>query len=126
MTYYRNHKKNFPEITEEDIETLERFRETGTGGGHADFRETAMGLYEYPEAVSADAYEKESGTSLHLYDDLEKHGIHAGFFWSENYPNMYQAYPPVGASAGIGRVMMQISAEQIAKKIALIKNREFD
>ena len=38
----KQRKKEFSYLTEEDYETLRRFSETGTGGGHADIRETSL------------------------------------------------------------------------------------
>ena len=46
--------EGFSMLTEEDYKVLERFAETGAGGGHACFRETGLIYGLYPELVAPD------------------------------------------------------------------------
>ncbi len=117
-------RAEFPDITDEDVKTLERIREKGTGGGHADMREVAQVMAIDPKLIHEDMYEAESGASTHNADYLEQAGVQAGFIWDANYPNMYDGYPSYGCSKAIGDAVVQLNAERIAKIIKTIKDDE--
>ena len=114
-------KKDFPYITKEDLEVLKRFAESGTGGGHADIRETSL-IMSYDEAlVAEDRYDAESGKSTEKTSHLEKAGVDCANLWLSNYPNSYEAIAPHGASKAIGDAMVKICAERLATVFRLIK-----
>ncbi len=118
-----SNKKDFSYLTDEDIKTLERFAESGTGGGHADIRETSL-IMEYDETlVAPDRYFTESGASTHKCDRFIEAGIEGESFWLENYPSSYEAIAPVGASAAIGRAMKEMSVRRLANIIKLLKEK---
>lgn len=115
----------FPNITDEDIATLKRFEETGTGGGHADIRETGLIMAMDPKLVRETHYETESGLSTHRTDHLEKAGLHnTCITWSGNYPNMYNGFAPIGCTKAIGDVMMKIAIEKVAHTYRVLKDDE--
>ena len=117
-------KGDFSYLTEDDIETLKRFAATGTGGGHADIRETCL-VMEYDESlVAPDRYEAERGESNHRTDYLSSPGIESANAWLANFPSSYEALPPHGASATIGRAMKSICAWRLAKIFKLLKEDE--
>ena len=117
-------REEFSYLTDEDMEALRKFSETGTGGGHADWRETAFMLHFCPEYVAADKFDAESGLSTHRADYLAKEGIHLTFDWGSNYPNAYNGYPPFGCSANIGKAMATIAAERLARIFKMLKEDE--
>ena len=117
-------KKDFSYLTDDDFETLRRFAESGTGGGHADIRETSMIMDYDASLVAEDRYDAESGASTHRTDYLAEAGIDSVNAWLANYPTSYEALPPYGASASIGRAMNEISVERMVKIFSLIKNDE--
>lgn len=117
-------KGEFSYITDADIETLKRFAESGTGGGHADIRETSL-VMDYDEAlVAPDRYETECGESNHRTDYLAQCGVESVNSWLANYPASYEALPPHGATATIGRAMREVCTERLAKIFSVIKNDE--
>lgn len=117
-------REEFSFLTDEDMEALRKFSETGTGGGHADWVETGYLLHYYPELVDESKYDAESGLSTHRADHLSKLGIDCGRFWPSNFPNAYNGYPPVGCSANIGKAMAKLSVERLVEIFKAVKEDE--
>jgi creatinine amidohydrolase len=117
-------KKDFPYLTDADFDTLKRFAESGTGGGHADFRETSLMMNINESLVAPDRFEAECGESNHRTDYLAELGVDSVNSWLSNYPASYEALPPHGASSTIGRAMSDISTERLAHIFKVIKNDE--
>ncbi len=122
------HAKEDPEafsmLTEEDRKVLERFAETGSGGGHACFRETGIIYGLYPDLVAPDRYEAMDGICTNKGNYLYEAGIDTPFAWNLNCPNEYSGFPPHGMSPTIGQAMLKISVERLAKIFELIQNDE--
>ena len=117
-------KKEFRYVTEDDFKTLKHFAESGTGGGHADIRETCL-VMDYDESlVSPDRYDAECGESNHRTDYLAALGIESVNSWLANYPASYEALPPHGASATIGRAMKEICIGRLSGIFELLKRDE--
>ncbi len=115
-------KKDFDYLTKEDISVLEKFAETGTGGGHADIRETSL-IMEYDRSlVAEERYTAESGESTHKRDGLISLGVEGVNFWLDNFPNSYEALPPFGASPTIGRAMKEICVQRLVRIISALKS----
>ncbi len=114
-------REEFPYLTDEDMEALRKFSETGCGGGHADWRETALMMHYYPDTVAPDRFDAESGLSIHRVDHLEAAGFKSGLFWPLNFPNAYHGYPPFGCSANIGRAMAYLLVERLVKMFKTLK-----
>lgn len=118
-------RDEFPYLTDEDMEALRKFSETGTGGGHADWYETALSLAYYPEYVAPDKYDTENGVSRNRITHLENLGVSGLGFWGANFPDMYHGYAPHGCSENIGKAMAQlICTEHLAKVFKAIKEDE--
>lgn len=114
-------KDEFSYITKEDIETLKKYAKTGYGGGHGDFRETAVVMSADESLVAKDRYDAEDGQSNHRTDYLRSAGVSATNDWLANYPNSYNGYPPFGCSKTIGDAMVKVCAEKLAKTFKIIK-----
>ena len=119
-----NNLKDYPMLTEEDVKVLEHYRETGFGGGHADFVETARVMANHPELVAPDRFDAESGLSTHMSDHLENNGIKTARSWNANYPNHYCGFAPHGVSQAIGQAIVEHTAKKLAAQIKLIKEDE--
>lgn len=117
--------QDFPYLTEADLEAMRKFAQTGAGGGHADWRETARMMYYHPETVAEDRFDAEDGSSTHLADHLKDAQIWGGLIYGANYPNAYEGYPPFGCSANIGRAMHTLCVERMAKIFKTLKEDEF-
>lgn len=117
-------KKDFPYLTDEDISVLLKFKESGTGGGHADIRETSIIMSYDSKLVATDKYEAESGASTHIMDKFIESGVECTNLWLANYPNSYCALPPHGASEEIGKAMTQVCAERLAAIFKLVKESD--
>ncbi len=116
--------EKFPYITAEDMEVLARFAEGKAGGGHASLNEASVVMYAQPGLVRLDRCQVTSGESTHRADYLNEAGVKADFTWPSNYPNMYQGWDPIGSSATIGRAMVQVSAERLARIFKMLKEDE--
>jgi len=125
--FYKEISENrakYPLITDKDIEVMAGFAKTGYGGGHGDFKETAMLMSFRPDLVAEDKYEAESGLSIHRADHLTSLGVNAGFTWPSDYPNAYNGYPPHGCTQSLGLAMRKICAERLARIFKTIKEDE--
>ncbi len=112
----------FSMLTSADYETLERFAETGTGGGHADFRETALMMGTYPELVAPDRFDAESGIPMERMN-YASHNINAIYLeWTANVPNHYKGFPPVGCSKTIGDAAVKMSVDRLTEIFNFLKN----
>lgn len=120
----RAKKSDFSYLSDDDMTTLERFSKTGTGGGHADIRETSLIMQHDESLVAEDRYEAESGISNHRTDYLTKAGVESANAWLANFPASYEAYAPHGASRAIGKAMLEVCARRLADIFTLIKNDE--
>ena len=120
----RSRRAEFPMITEKDIEVLEGWLPTGYGGGHADFRETALVMADRPGLVAEDRYEAEDGRRNGRADTLLQEGLRLANAWYASSPNCYSGLPPHGCSIGIGQAMKKINAERLARIFKRIKENE--
>jgi len=117
-------REEFPYLTEADVMALARFAQTGTGGGHADWNDTALVMHYYPDTVAPDRFTAETGLSTHRAEHLESLGIKCGKFWPSNFPNAYHGYPPLGCSANIGKAMAYLCVERLVKIFKAVKEDE--
>ncbi len=46
---------------------------------------------------------------------ISKNGINGDFIWLSNFPNAYNGYDSVGASANIGKAILDVATERIAR-----------
>ncbi len=121
----RNDKEKFPDISRKDIEVLKALHKTGYGGGHGDFRESALIMANHPEFVRLDRFSAESGASRRKTDYLTDLGVASVNSWLANFPASLEAtVDPSGASSAIGRAMIRVSAERLAKIFDVIKADE--
>ncbi len=115
-------KADFPYITQSDIDVLKGYANGGGyGGGHADFRETSLIMAYDKGLVAEDRFDAESGESRHRTDYLKRLGIEAANEWIADYPNAFEGKAPFGASERLGRAMTELAAEELARKIKLLK-----
>ena len=118
-------REEFPEITDEDIETVRGLLYTGWGfgGGHANFVENAQLMVRHKELIAPDKYDVLSGLSTHKFDYLFAKGVRS--VRSSNYPNNYSGYAPHGSNERIGAAMIRLDAERAANAIRAIKQDKY-
>jgi creatinine amidohydrolase len=117
------HRDEYPMITDEDIKTLERFAETGSGGGHGDFRETMLVQGTYPELVREDKFDAEYGRSTGRYvAPPEVAGTLIG--WFANFPNNFSGFAPIGCSRTIGEAAVKMAVDRLVKMFEYLKNND--
>ncbi len=117
--------KDFPYITNEDKKTLKEYAKTGYGGGHGDFRETALVMAHDKSLIAQNRYDAEDGSSTHRTDYLSEMGVNSVNQWLANFPNSYcSKHPPLGCTETIGKAMRRISAEKVAKIFKMLKADE--
>jgi creatinine amidohydrolase/Fe(II)-dependent formamide hydrolase-like protein len=112
----------FSMLTEEDLKTLEKFAKTGTGGGHADFRETALTFGTHPHLVAPDRFDAEDGLSTKRLDFPAEYGISSYASWLANFPNTFSGYAPIGCTATIGEAYLKLSVDRLAEIFTCVKN----
>ena len=111
-------------LTQKDLEAMAHFAETGTGGGHANWHETALMYAFCPEHVAADRFDAESGRSVHRSDYLSEESVNLSGAWICDYPNSYDGYPPFGCSENIGKVVATLAAKRLARIFKMLKEDE--
>ena len=113
-------------LTDEDIKVLKDWAEIAPdyGGGHADFRETAMVMAYDENLVAADKYDAESGLSNHSTDYMTNEGIDIVNSWITSHPTSYSGLPSFGCSKTIGEAMVKINAERVARIFKMLKADE--
>ena len=114
----------FSMLTEEDLKTLERFAQTGTGGGHADFKETALVYGTHPDLVAPDRFEAESGRSTNRMTFPPQYGISMPAAWGANFPNDFSGYAPIGCTPTIGEAYLKLSVDRLAEIFTYLKNND--
>ena len=123
-SHITENKEKFPELTDEDMKVLEKLAETGYGGGHGHFKETAIVMSYDESLVDKTRYDAEDGLSNHRTDYLREAGVQMTNDWLANYPTSYSGYPPFGCSKAIGDAFVKICAERLAGVFKLIKEDE--
>ena len=118
----RANPEEFPMLTESDYEVLEKFAKTGTGGGHADFRETSLVYGTYPDLVAPEKFEALDGLSTHRGDYMIDAGINFNPAWGANFPNAFEGYWPTGCSKAIGDATVKIAVNRLTEIFELVKN----
>lgn len=111
----------YPELLKEDEETLRNYVENGGFGGHADLEETSCIMAIAPELVRMDRMSAVSGESTGKADRLTAEGMYWYSMWAMNYQNSYAASEPVGASGRIGKLMLRLCAEGVARACKVFK-----
>ncbi len=117
-------RDTLPMLTDEDIKVLEHYKETGFGGGHADFVETARVMANHPELIAEDRYELESGLSTHRCDHLSELGVSVTRSWAADFPNAFCGFAPHGCTQTIGQAIVEYSARELAHIFKVLKNDE--
>ncbi len=118
----RKDPEYFSMLTKEDMETLERYAETGTGGGHADFKETALVYGTHPHLVAPDRFEAESGKNINRLVFPPEYGISTYATWIANFPNVFAGYAPIGCTPTIGEAYLKLSVDRLAEIFTYLKN----
>ena len=118
----RENPDYLPMITEEDLKTLDRFAETGTGGGHGDFKETMLVHGTYPELVATDRFEACDGNSTNRLTFPKGSGITSYATWLANYPTVLSGYPSTGCTETIGQAAVKLSVDRLADIFTQVKN----
>ncbi len=116
-------RAEFDMLTDEDMETLEKFakEKPGLSTGHGGFCETALVYGTHPKTVAPERFDAECGLSTHRSDFLAAEKVRFGYSWSSNYPNHLNGLDPIGCTEGIGKAMVKISAERLARIFKMIK-----
>ena len=120
-------RAEFDMLTEEDMETLRRFAKDAPGSlstGHGSFCETALVYGTHPSLVAPEKFEADYGLSTHRADYLAKEKVNFGYSWSSNYPNHLNGLNPVGCTESIGKAMVKITAERLARIFKMLKEDE--
>ena len=114
----------FPELTEEDVETLESYFAQPMYSGHGCFTETLSLLGTRPELVHLDRMNSEDGCSTHRFDHISQAGMYSPYNWFGNYPNQLAASYHPGANERLGRALHRIRVDKTAEMFRVLKEDE--
>ena len=119
-------RSEFAMLTDADYSTLEAWAKTGTGGGHADFRETALVYGTYPELVCPSRFKDEKyGLTGARLGFLAEHGVNCTLLrWFANNPGCFGAFAPEGCSETIGRAVVKTCVDRLAEIFDCIKKNK--
>ena len=122
----RPRRADFDMLSDEDMATLEKFAENpaSLAIGHGGFCETALVYGTHPDTVAPERFDALCGLSTHRADYLTNEKIHFGYAWSSNYPNALNGLAPFGCTEAIGKAMVKISAERLARIFKMLKEDE--
>ena len=122
----RPRRADFDMLTDEDVAALEKFAENpaSLAIGHGGFCETALVYGTHPDTVAPERFDALCGLSTHRADYLTNEKIHFGYAWSSNYPNALNGLAPFGCTEAIGKAMVKISAERLARIFKMLKEDE--
>lgn len=109
-------------LTQEDRDALLDFVAQKKSAGHACLLETAKAYHYCPETVRTDYIRKESGDSVHRFDELAKHGITSPFAWMANYPNSYSGSNDYVFNERIARAIAEFYENKLAEIFRFLKN----
>ncbi len=113
-------KERFNYLTDEDMATLKQFSETGFGGGHADFAETAVLMGLDKKLVRPEKFHQE-GLSVHRFDHFSKNFINFGGAWMADFPLAFSGFASTGCTETIGKAFCEIMADCLIEKIKTVK-----
>lgn len=114
----------FPELTDEDVATLESFCAERRLTGHACFEETLALLGVRPDLADLSIMDTESGANTHRFDHLKAHGLYSPYIWAGSYPNHYQSDYHPGANDRIGRALHELNVRRVAALFRAVKEDE--
>lgn len=117
-------RKFFPQLTDEDIATLEAFTAQKMETGHGCFQETLSALGVKPDMVRLDLMNSEDGCSTHRFDHVEKAGLYNPYNWLGNQPNSLQATYHPGANERLGAASRKLMIEKTVKLYRALKDDE--
>jgi len=119
-------RADFDMLTDTDIATLEKFAEFSPAltTGHAGLAETALVMGTHPHTVAPERFDAECGLSTKWDTFLAEEKVKFTYSWPMNYPNSYNGVAPIGCTEGIGRAMVKISAERLARIFKMLKEDE--
>jgi creatinine amidohydrolase len=89
-------------------------------GAHAGLSETAVIMHLRPDLVHMEDQPPEEGADLKRMDELKKAGIMTGFNWYGSFPNHFAGDPTL-ATPELGKVMVDIIVDELAKDIRRVK-----
>ena len=117
---------DFDMLSDEDIKTIEEFAKypDSLTTGHGGFCETALVYGTHPKTVAPERFDAECGLSTHKADYLQNEKIIFGYSWSQNFPNSLNGIAPIGCNESIGKAMVKISAERLARIFKMLKEDE--
>ncbi len=122
--YARKGKKEFPDLTDADLEILQNFVENKYEDGHAGMAETAW-IYDIcPQWVELGEIDGEKGKSMHQFDALSAAGIYSPFAWMADYPNSYACNADFTMTPTLAAAMTKYSVDALAEKFRLLKTEK--
>lgn len=118
--------EEYPMLTGEDMAALEAWAMKGTGGDHADFRETALLYGACPELVRSERFAWSNSERKSRLGFLKENELKCDLLrWYATNPDCFNAYPPIGCSERIGAAIFEYSVKRLAGIFeAMKKNKE--
>lgn len=106
-------------LTAEDMEILESYG--SKKDGHGCFVETGWLLDARPDLTRLDLMKEKDGTSRHLFDGFNSHGIYTPFAWMGDHPDSLDGDYHEGLNERIARAMTEATVYDLADKFRFLK-----
>ena len=114
-------RREFPELSDEDIEYLRYYAKNNKNSGHGCLMETAMTLALRPDLVDMSKVNDVDGTSTGYLSHLTKAGFYTPFDWMSAYPNSYSSDCHEGNNERIGQSVLRYAVKRTAEAFRMIK-----
>jgi creatinine amidohydrolase len=114
-------RKEFPELTDADIEYLRHYAKNNKNSGHGCLMETAMTLALRPDLVDMSRVSAVDGTSTGYLSHLAKAGFYTPLDWMSSYPNSYASDCHEGNNERIGQSILRYAVKCTAEAFKLLK-----
>ncbi|MBP3397204.1 MAG: creatininase family protein [Clostridia bacterium] len=114
-------RREFPELSDEDIEYLRYYAKNNKNSGHGCLMETAMTLALRPDLVDMSKVNDVDGTSTGYLSHLAKAGFYTPFDWMSAYPNSYSSDCHEGNNEHIGQSVLRYAVKRTAEAFRMIK-----
>lgn len=118
---FEERRDDFPYITDEDVETVNKYLEVEKEKGHADFDELLLVYNERPETIDIARMGDEDGGDRLRTKHLRKFRIFSGGNFLADNPNSYSATYFPYVNERLAKAYTEIRAEYIAELFKTVK-----
>lgn len=118
---FAERREDFPYITDEDVEIVNKYIQTERSKGHADFDEILLVYESMPETIDMSRMGDEDGEDTMRTKHLREFSIFSGANFLADFPNSYCATYFPHINERLAKAYTEIRADYIAKIFKTVK-----